>query len=77
MKTTKRGLLLVAGLLLSATSAMAQTVLPERPATVETGDPAIKANRPADLREDNEIDLLKAQLAAQLEELNALRKAVE
>jgi len=77
MKTTKRGLLLVAGLLLSATSAMAQTVLPERPATVETGDPAIKANRPADLREDNEIDLLKAQLAAQQEELNALRKAVE
>ena len=77
MKTTKRGLLLVAGLLLSATSAMAQTVLPERPATVETGDPAIKANRSADLREDNEIDLLKAQLAAQQEELNALRKAVE
>jgi len=77
MKTTKRGLLLVAGLLLSATSAMAQTVLAERPATVETGDPAIKANRPADLREDNEIDLLKAQLAAQQEELNALRKAVE
>ena len=80
MKTshsTKRCLLLLAGLLLSATSAMAQTVLPERQETAENGDVATKANKPGQPRADNEIDLLKAQLAAQQEELNALRKAVD
>ena len=71
-------LLLVAGLLLSATtSALAQTVVPERQAAAENGDQAIKADRPADPRAGNEIDLLKAQLTSQQEELNALRKAVE
>ena len=81
MKTshsTKSCLLLIAGLLLSATtSAMAQTVLPERQETAENGDPATKANKPGQPRADNDIDLLKAQLAAQQEELNALRKAVD
>jgi hypothetical protein len=78
MTTTKRYLLLVAGLLLAATtSAMAQTALPERQLTTENGEPTTKANHPADPRADNEIDLLKAQLAAQQEELNALRKAVD
>jgi hypothetical protein len=77
-QSTKRCLLLVAGLLLSATtSLMAQTVLPERQATAENGDAAIKENKPGQPRADNEIDLLKAQLAAQQEELNALRKAVD
>lgn len=71
-------LLLVAGLLLSATTtAMAQTLRPERQATADNDDAAIKADRPVDPRRDNEIDLLKAQLAVQQEELNALRKAVE
>src|SRR6478672_6614285 len=78
MKTIKCCLLLLAGLLLSATtSAMAQTVLPERQVSAENGDAATKGNRPADPRADNEMDLLKAQLAAQQEELNALRKAVD
>src|SRR6185369_925673 len=77
-QSTKSCLLLIAGLLLSATtSAMAQTVLPERQETAENGDPATKANKPGQPRADNDIDLLKAQLAAQQEELNALRKAVE
>jgi hypothetical protein len=73
-----RSLLLVVGFLLAATTtAMAQTVLPERQASADNDDPAIKADRPVDPRRDNEIDLLKAQLAVQQEELNALRKAVE
>src|SRR6185369_8850876 len=77
-RSTKSCLLLIAGLLLSATtSAMAQTVLPERQETAENGDPATKANKPGQPRADNDIDLLKAQLAAQQEELNALRKAVD
>ena len=77
-QSTKRCLLLLAGLLFSATTTvMAQTVLPERQAAGENGDAAIKANKPGQPRADNEIDLLKAQLAAQQEELNALRKAVD
>ena len=72
----QRSLLLVAGLLLlTTTPAIAQTAPPESQSTAENG--YAKANRPADPRADNEIELLKAQLAAQREELATLRQAVE
>ena len=74
----QRSLLLLAGLVLSATTSAHGSNSNARAAgNAENGDPATKANRPADPREDNEIDLLKAQLAAQQQELNALRQAVE
>jgi len=72
------GLLMVAGFLLVATaSASAQTAAPESQTAAQNNDPVTKAFRPAGTRASSEIDLLKAQLAAQQDELAALRKAVE
>lgn len=69
-------LLMVAGFLLVATtSAMAQTAPPEGLTAAQNSD-VTKAFRPTDTP-NSEIDLLKAQLAAQQDELAALRKAVE
>lgn len=71
-------LALVAGLLLSATpSAFAQTASAPGQPTVENSYSASKAVTPMDLRANSEIDLLKAQLATQQEELTTLRKTVE
>jgi hypothetical protein len=60
-------------LMLAATSALSQTVEPESQAVVRNNVPITKALKPTDKRENSEIDLLKAQLAAQQDELTALR----
>lgn len=71
------GLLMVAGLLLAGSAAVAQTARPEsRPAGLNNYTNA-RATPPVDTRDNTEIELLKTQLAAQQDELTALRKAVE
>jgi hypothetical protein len=73
----RRLLLFVGFMLLATASAMAQTTPTEGQSTAQNNYTVTKAIRPADTRENSEIDLLKAQVAAQQDELTALRKAVE
>lgn len=72
-----RRLLFVGFMMLATTSITAQTAPTEGQSTAQNNYTVNKAIRSADPRENSEIDLLKAQLAAQQDELTALRKAVE
>jgi hypothetical protein len=78
MSLSPRFAVLFAGfIMLAASSTMAQTAPPEGQSAALNSYTATKAIKPAETRENSEIDLLKAQLAAQQDELTALRKAVE
>ena len=64
-------------LMLATTSALGQTVEPQSQAVVQNNVPITKDLKPTDACEKSEMDLLKAPLEAQKNELAALRKAVE
>jgi len=69
--------LLVVFLLFNTVLTTAQTGPDEKEVTARNTLPTTGTSKPTDTRETSEIDLLKTQLAAQQEELNALRKTVE
>jgi len=69
-------LLMMAGLLLASASAIAQTAQPESRAGGQNNYTNTRATPLTDTRDNTEIELLKAQLAAQQDQLTALRKAV-